>query len=89
VKADGRLLKGIRGGGGGVIVELTIKAYPLKTVGVQTRSPRLIERLTLNQILAGAIFYDSRDLNSTFRTFNVAYQEFAAKAPPPQLMSIE
>lgn len=34
VDADAELLKGIRGGGGifGVIVELTIKVYPLKEV---------------------------------------------------------
>jgi len=34
VEADERLLKGIRGAGGvfGVIVELTIKVYPLKAV---------------------------------------------------------
>ncbi len=35
VEADAELLQGIRGGGGifGVIVELTIKVYPLKEVG--------------------------------------------------------
>jgi FAD/FMN-containing dehydrogenase len=35
-KADEKLLRGIRGAGGifGVIVELTIKAYPLKTVSI-------------------------------------------------------
>lgn len=34
VEADSELLQGIRGGGGifGVIVELTIKVYPLKEV---------------------------------------------------------
>lgn len=36
VKVDKRLVGGIRGGGGifGVIVELTIKAYPMKTVSL-------------------------------------------------------
>lgn len=40
VEADERLLKGIRGAGGifGVIVELTIKVYPLKTVSVRLLS---------------------------------------------------
>jgi len=35
-KVDKRLVGGIRGGGGifGVIVELTIKAYPMKTVSL-------------------------------------------------------
>jgi FAD/FMN-containing dehydrogenase len=38
VDADEKLLKGIRGAGGifGVIVELTIKVYPLKTVSIQS-----------------------------------------------------
>ncbi|KAE9375645.1 D-lactate dehydrogenase [Stipitochalara longipes BDJ] len=67
--ADERLLKGIRGAGGifGVIVELTIKVYPLKT------------------ILAGSLFYASRDLIATFKTFNLGYQELSAEGLPPQL----
>jgi FAD/FMN-containing dehydrogenase len=38
IDADEELLKGIRGAGGifGVIVELTIKVYPLKTVSIQS-----------------------------------------------------
>jgi hypothetical protein len=39
----------------------------------------------LNQILAGSLFYDSRDLNAIFRSFNVGYQALSAKGVPPQL----
>jgi len=37
IEADEELLKGIRGAGGfaGVIVELTIKVYPLRTVSAK------------------------------------------------------
>ena len=47
VDADEELLKGIRGGGGifGVIVELTVKVYPLKEVSeVKWRVPRTYKK---------------------------------------------
>jgi hypothetical protein len=41
--------------------------------------------LKLNQILGGSLFYDSRDLNATFRSFNVGYQALSADGLPPPL----
>jgi hypothetical protein len=41
--------------------------------------------LTLDQILVGSIFYDSRDLNAIFQSFNVGYQALSAEGLPPQL----
>lgn len=43
IEADEKLLKGIRGAGGifGVIVELTIKVYPLKKVSIQVNEFRM------------------------------------------------
>lgn len=62
IDADERLLKGIRGGGGtfGVIVELTIKVYPLERVcGQNTYSPH-VSLLTSPLFLhAGIRWFDS------------------------------
>lgn len=51
VEADEELLKGIRGGGGifGIIVELTIKVYPLKEVSLPSKW-----LLTRNHLFLGA-----------------------------------
>ena len=49
IDADEELLKGIRGGGGifGVIVELTVKVYPLKEVSeVKWRVPRTYKKVS-------------------------------------------
>jgi hypothetical protein len=73
VVADKELLKGIRGAGGafGVIVELTVKVYPLKRVSslIQTGMSELISK----KILGGTIIYDSQDLVSTYEKFNAGY----------------
>ena len=37
------------------------------------------------QILAGNLFYDSRDLDAVFRSFNIGYEALSAKGFPPQL----
>jgi len=86
VEADEKLLKGIRGAGGifGVIVELTIKVYSLKTVSCLS-TPRLDSTLKRDQILTGAIFYESQDISATFQKFNVGYQALSAEGLPPQL----
>lgn len=47
VDADDRLLEGLRGGGGslGIVVELTVKVYPLEEVGAQVQQDRLVSEL--------------------------------------------
>ncbi|OJJ51659.1 hypothetical protein ASPZODRAFT_127775 [Penicilliopsis zonata CBS 506.65] len=69
VKADARLLRGIRGAGGmlGVIVDLTVKVYPLK------------------QFLAGSILFESQDIKKTFTEFNAAYRQILNDGLPPAL----
>ncbi|KAB8223979.1 hypothetical protein BDV33DRAFT_227775 [Aspergillus novoparasiticus] len=69
IKADKKLLRGIRGVGGvfGVIVDLTIKVYPLKN------------------FLAGAILFDSQHISKAFADFNTGYQKLLHNGIPKQL----
>ncbi|KAE8329396.1 hypothetical protein BDV39DRAFT_47599 [Aspergillus sergii] len=69
IKADKKLLRGIRGAGGvfGVIVDLTIKVYPLKN------------------FLAGAILFDSQHISKAFADFNTGYQKLLHNGIPKQL----
>jgi hypothetical protein len=92
IDADEKLLKGLRGGGGtfGVIVELTIKVYPLETVSIHIYSLSSIDRfhlLTLPQALGGLILYQSEDLVSTIKQFNDGYRTLSAQEGglPPAL----
>ncbi|KAB8265046.1 hypothetical protein BDV32DRAFT_62599 [Aspergillus pseudonomiae] len=69
IKADEKLLRGIRGAGGvfGVIVDLTIKVYPLKS------------------LLAGVILFNSQDITKVFADFSTGYQKLLENGIPEQL----
>jgi len=41
--------------------------------------------LIYNQILAGTLFYASRDLIATFKSFNAGYEALSTGGLPPQL----
>jgi hypothetical protein len=75
VVANKELLKGIRGAGGalGVIVELTVKVYPLVQVSGSFKGAYQ-GRLRSNQVLAGMIIFDSQDIISAYKNFNAGYQ---------------
>jgi hypothetical protein len=87
IAADEALLQGIRGAGGlfGVIIDLTIKVYPLTTVSTLPFGHHATAN-TSAQLLSGAILYDSTDITKTFIDFNAAYRALLDSDPlPPQL----
>ncbi|KAJ5757267.1 uncharacterized protein N7511_007449 [Penicillium nucicola] len=73
--ADEEMLTAIRGGGGclGIIVELTIKVYPLNQVQIKF-SPAMRLVLIRSQILAGVIRYESSDIAATIKQYNDAWR---------------
>ncbi|KAF7172370.1 hypothetical protein CNMCM6106_006581 [Aspergillus hiratsukae] len=89
IAADETLLQGIRGAGGlfGVIIDLTIKVYPLTTVSTSPLEP--MPKLTYPQLLAGAILYDSTNITKTFLDFNAAYRALVDSDPLPPQLSIQ
>lgn len=90
VDADRHMLMGIRGGGGtlGVIVEMTIRVYPLSKVRGTFPFPsfcKCTKPSPVVQVLGGVIMYDSRDLVSTIKQFNGAYRSLSANGLPHTL----
>lgn len=89
VEADERMLQAIRGGGGtlGVIVAMTIKVYPLEKVR-RTRAfgtPIQLKCVAVQQILAGLIIFNSKDMTSTVQNFAASYDDFIEKGIPAAL----
>ncbi|KAJ5818196.1 hypothetical protein N7474_003787 [Penicillium riverlandense] len=88
ITADETLLQGIRGAGGlfGVIVDLTIKVYPLNSVSIAIIRPLIRFGTNNPKLLAGTIIYDSTDISKTFVDFNAAYGKILdSEGLPPQL----
>ncbi|EEA27467.1 conserved hypothetical protein [Talaromyces marneffei ATCC 18224] len=68
-EADNTLLRSIRGAGGafGIILGVTIKVYPMKT------------------LFAGAIIYDSQDMEKAFIKYNAGYRKLSQEGLPKEL----
>ncbi|KAF0639677.1 hypothetical protein FPSE5266_08948 [Fusarium pseudograminearum] len=86
--ANEELLVGIRGGGGslGVIVELTIKVYPIDKVSNTALMP---DSHLPCKILSSTIIYDSTDLTAALTSYTQHYERLLESGQLPVYLQLQ